>query len=178
MPEGATEGIRRGMYKFQAARAAEGEAARATVRQRGDPRRGAAGAGHARSAVRRRRRRLERDQLQGAATATAATCERWNRLHPGRAGEGAVRHPVPSKDAPGVFVAASDYVKVLPDSIGRWVPRPLVALGTDGFGRSETARPCATSSRSIIGTLSSPRCRRWRVTRRSMPRLRRMPSRP
>jgi pyruvate dehydrogenase E1 component len=42
------------------------------------------------------------------------------------------------KDAPGVFVAASDYVKSLPDSIDRWLPRPLVALGTDGYGRSES----------------------------------------
>jgi len=41
------------------------------------------------------------------------------------------------KDAPGVFVAASDYMKVLPESIAQWLPRPLVALGTDGFGRSE-----------------------------------------
>ena len=41
------------------------------------------------------------------------------------------------KDAPGVFVAASDYMKVLPESIAQWVPRRLVALGTDGFGRSE-----------------------------------------
>src|SRR5262249_28863278 len=40
-------------------------------------------------------------------------------------------------DAPGVFVAASDYVKALPDSIDKWLPRPLVALGTDGYGRSE-----------------------------------------
>ncbi len=36
-----------------------------------------------------------------------------------------------------MFVAASDYLKALPDSIDRWLPRPLVALGTDGFGRSE-----------------------------------------
>ena len=42
------------------------------------------------------------------------------------------------KDAPGVFVAASDYLKVMPDSISRWFPRPLVSLGTDGFGRSES----------------------------------------
>ena len=42
------------------------------------------------------------------------------------------------KDAPGVFVAASDYVKALPDSIDRWLPRPLTTLGTDGFGRSES----------------------------------------
>src|SRR5439155_11363806 len=64
-------------------------------------------------------------------------CERWNMLHPGENG----RVPYVSqclRDAPGVFVAASDYVKALPDSIDRWLPRPLVALGTDGFGRSES----------------------------------------
>ena len=37
----------------------------------------------------------------------------------------------------GVIVAASDYVKVLPDGIDRWLPRRLTSLGTDGFGRSE-----------------------------------------
>ena len=41
------------------------------------------------------------------------------------------------KDAPGVIVAASDYLKVLPDSIDRWMPRRIRSLGTDGFGRSE-----------------------------------------
>ena len=35
------------------------------------------------------------------------------------------------------MVAASDYVKAVPDSIARWCPRKLVSLGTDGFGRSE-----------------------------------------
>ena len=39
---------------------------------------------------------------------------------------------------PGVFVSASDYLKVLPDSIDRWLPKPLQALGTDGFGRSDS----------------------------------------
>ena len=39
--------------------------------------------------------------------------------------------------ADGVLVAASDYMKVLPESIAQWMPRPLVSLGTDGFGRSE-----------------------------------------
>jgi pyruvate dehydrogenase E1 component len=63
-------------------------------------------------------------------------CERWNMLHPGE------KQRVPYvtevlKDAPGVFVAASDYCKVLPDSIERWMPRKMRALGTDGFGRSE-----------------------------------------
>jgi pyruvate dehydrogenase E1 component len=64
-------------------------------------------------------------------------CERWNMLHPSET----PRVPFVTeclKDAPGVFVAASDYMKVLPESIAQWVPRPLVALGTDGFGRSES----------------------------------------
>ena len=63
-------------------------------------------------------------------------CERWDMLHPGVA----PRLPYVTqclKDAPGVFIAASDYVKALPDSIDKWLPRPLAALGTDGFGRSE-----------------------------------------
>jgi pyruvate dehydrogenase E1 component len=37
----------------------------------------------------------------------------------------------------GVIVAASDYVKVLPDAIDRWAGRRITSLGTDGFGRSE-----------------------------------------
>jgi pyruvate dehydrogenase E1 component len=63
--------------------------------------------------------------------------ERWNRLHP------TAKPRVPyvtqvTRSAPGVFVAASDYLKVLPDAVARWLPRKLHALGTDGFGRSET----------------------------------------
>jgi len=38
----------------------------------------------------------------------------------------------------GVFVAASDYMKILADSIRQWVPGPYAVLGTDGFGRSES----------------------------------------
>jgi len=63
-------------------------------------------------------------------------CERWNMLHPGETPK------VPFvtqrlKNTDGVLIAASDYMKVLPESISQWAPRPLVALGTDGFGRSE-----------------------------------------
>ena len=64
-------------------------------------------------------------------------CDRWNRLHPTEA----PRVPYVAqmtKDAPGVFVAASDYLKTLPDAIDRWLPRPLQSLGTDGFGRSDS----------------------------------------
>jgi pyruvate dehydrogenase E1 component len=62
--------------------------------------------------------------------------ERWNLLHP----EEPQRIPFVTLcvgDAPGVFVAASDYVRALPDSISRWFPRRVHSLGTDGFGRSE-----------------------------------------
>jgi pyruvate dehydrogenase E1 component len=63
-------------------------------------------------------------------------CERWNRLHPGE------KPRVPYlteqlKNAPGVLVAASDYLKSLPAMVGQWMPRRLCTLGTDGFGRSE-----------------------------------------
>jgi len=63
--------------------------------------------------------------------------ERHNLLHPGEAKQ------VPYvtqcfENAPGVFVASSDYVKALPDTISKWVPKKLYSLGTDGFGRSET----------------------------------------
>ncbi|MGC2210728.1 MAG: pyruvate dehydrogenase (acetyl-transferring), homodimeric type [Candidatus Korobacteraceae bacterium] len=64
-------------------------------------------------------------------------CERWNMLHPGAP----QREPFVAaqlKDAEGVLVAASDYVKALPESISQWMPRPLIALGTDGYGRSES----------------------------------------
>jgi pyruvate dehydrogenase E1 component len=34
-------------------------------------------------------------------------------------------------------VAATDYLKALPNLVSRWMPRRLASLGTDGFGRSE-----------------------------------------
>jgi len=65
--------------------------------------------------------------------------ERWNMLNPTEQ----PRVPYVSQcleEAPGVFVAVSDYVKALPDSISRWFPKPLLSLGTDGFGRSDSRR--------------------------------------
>jgi len=66
----------------------------------------------------------------------ANDCERWNMLHPGEP----AKIPYVTtmlKGAPGPFIAASDYMKVLPESLAKWVPGQLVSLGTDGFGRSE-----------------------------------------
>ena len=41
------------------------------------------------------------------------------------------------KDTKGVFVAASDYVKAMPQSIAKWIPGSFAVLGTDGYGRSD-----------------------------------------
>ena len=63
--------------------------------------------------------------------------ERWNLLHPSEK----PRIPYISQclaDSQGVLVAASDYLKALPNLISRWTPRRLASLGTDGFGRSES----------------------------------------
>ena len=63
--------------------------------------------------------------------------ERWNRLHPGK--QAKVPYVTKMlKDEEGVFVAASDYVNELSDSISKWFPRKLHSLGTNGFGRSES----------------------------------------
>ena len=66
----------------------------------------------------------------------AIETERWNRLHP----DETPRVPYVAQclaGEQGVFVAASDYLKVLPAMISKWVPRRIATLGTDGFGRSE-----------------------------------------
>ena len=66
----------------------------------------------------------------------ALRVERHNRLHPDETPRTPFVHDA-LKDAKGVFVAASDYMKILPDALARHLPRPMIALGTDGFGRSE-----------------------------------------
>jgi len=63
--------------------------------------------------------------------------ERWNLLHPGEPSRIPYVTQCLGKGARPV-VAASDYVKALPDGIGKWVPGGLTSLGTDGFGRSES----------------------------------------
>ncbi len=74
-------------------------------------------------------------QLRGE----ALECERWNRLHP----EEPPRQPVVSRrleSVDGPIVAATDYMKAVPDQIARWVPGMFVPLGTDGFGRSDSRK--------------------------------------
>jgi pyruvate dehydrogenase E1 component len=68
----------------------------------------------------------------------ALEAERWNRLHPDAK---APRVPYVQTVLPadgGPIVAATDWLKALPDMVSRWLPEYYVSLGTDGFGRSGT----------------------------------------
>ena len=66
----------------------------------------------------------------------ALTVERWNRLHPSQPEKRPyLLHAL--GDAIGPVIAASDYMKVMPDALAPWLGSRLVTLGTDGFGRSD-----------------------------------------
>lgn len=62
--------------------------------------------------------------------------ERWNLRHPDKPSRLSFLQQQLA-DEKGVFVAASDYLKALPASIAKWVPGPMILLGTDGYGRSD-----------------------------------------
>jgi pyruvate dehydrogenase E1 component len=69
----------------------------------------------------------------------ALEVERWNQLHP----ESEARKSYIEKclgDRSGPYVAATDYMKIVPDQIERWVPGRFVSLGTDGYGRSDARK--------------------------------------
>ncbi|MES1210756.1 MAG: pyruvate dehydrogenase (acetyl-transferring), homodimeric type, partial [Acidobacteriota bacterium] len=69
--------------------------------------------------------------------ADALEADRWNLLHP----EEEPRKPYVVSLFEGdqaAIVAVSNYMKLVPDQIARWLPGRFYALGTDGFGRSET----------------------------------------
>jgi pyruvate dehydrogenase E1 component len=135
MPEGSREGILKGLYRF-----------RPTSLPNARARAQLLGSGAILPEVLEAQRILEEQYGVGADVwsvtsynelyRNGSACDRWNLLHPAEP----PRVPYVTSvlaDAPGVFVAASDYVKALPGSIDKWLPRPLHALGTDGFGRSE-----------------------------------------
>lgn len=65
--------------------------------------------------------------------------ERWNLHHPDQKPRACyVRDCL--DDAKGPVVAVSDYLRLHVEQIAPWVPGGLIALGTDGFGRSDTRR--------------------------------------
>jgi pyruvate dehydrogenase E1 component len=135
MPKGVEEGILKGMYKVHAA-----------TNKKAKLRAQLLGSGAILNEVLHAQEILERNygvaadvwsvtSYKGLYTDGIET-ERWNRLHP----DETPRVPYIAQclaEEQGVFVAASDYLKVLPAMISKWVPRRIATLGTDGFGRSE-----------------------------------------
>jgi pyruvate dehydrogenase E1 component len=134
MPQGAREGILKGLYRFRAA-----ENGKAKLKAQ------LFGSGAILNEVVGAQKLLEKYGVAADVWSVTSyqelyrdghACERWNMLHPNET----PRVPYVTtclKDAPGAFVAASDYLKVLPASLARWVPRRIRSLGTDGFGRSD-----------------------------------------
>jgi pyruvate dehydrogenase E1 component len=135
MPEGVKEGIVKGMYKLKSSEL-KNPKCRAQL----------FGSGTILNEVVKAQQILEDYKVSADVWSVtsykelrrdALDIERWNLLHPSEE----PKVPYITKmlmDEEGVFVASSDYVKALPDSISKWIPRPLISLGTDGFGRSES----------------------------------------
>ena len=135
LPDGAADGMLRGMYLFR--KGDEGRRRRVTL----------FGSGSIMQQVLRAQKLLQ-ERFDVAADVWSVTSyqllrndaletDRWNRLHP----DVAPRRPYVAEALRGVagpIVAATDYLKAIPDQIGRWLPEPYVTLGTDGFGRSDT----------------------------------------
>jgi len=135
MPEGVKEGVLKGMYRF---RASENKKLKLHAQLFGS---GAI----LREAL--RAQEILEQKFNVAADVWSVTSykelyreglevERWNLLHAAEK----PRLPYVTQclaDAPGVLVAASDYLKALPNLVAKWMPRRLASLGTDGFGRSD-----------------------------------------
>jgi pyruvate dehydrogenase E1 component len=159
MPEGSAEGILRGIYKFRLA--SNGEA---TVQL--------FGSGPILNEVLRAQKILA-EKFQIAADVWSVTSytelrreaiatERWNRLHPAEPEKKTYIESV-LEGAKGPVVAASDYMKAMPDVLAPWLLLDgkcrLVTLGTDGFGRSDNRehlrRHFEVNAESIVGATIS-----------------------
>jgi pyruvate dehydrogenase E1 component len=134
MPEGAAEGILRGMYRLRESSRGEG------------PRVQLLGSGTILNEVLAAAELLEED-FGVAADVWSVTSftqlrrdgievERWNLLHPL---EDAHRAYVTERlEGRGPVVASTDYIRTFADQIRQWVPARYRVLGTDGFGRSDS----------------------------------------
>jgi pyruvate dehydrogenase E1 component len=135
MPNGAEEGILKGLYKFKAAD--KGKTHKAHIFGSGPLLREAL-----------RAQQILAEQFDVSADIWSATSykllrgdalnnKRWNMLHPLAPQKKSYLESLLQNEE-GVFVAVSDYMKMVPDQIAPWVPGGLTTLGTDGFGRSDT----------------------------------------
>jgi pyruvate dehydrogenase E1 component len=136
MPEGVKEGILKGMYKFKAS-------LKKTLKLKVN----LFGSGTIMNEVLKAQEILEEDFKVSTDVWSVTSykelrrdgldVERWNILHPTEKQKLPYITEILANEE-GVFVAATDYVKELPDSIAKWVPGKLYSLGTNGFGRSDS----------------------------------------
>ncbi len=136
MPDGVQEGILRGMYKLRS-QDVKGSKVRAQL----------FGSGAILNGVLRAQEILA-DRYKIASDVWSVTsytelrreaqeCRRWNMLHPTATPRKSYLETV-IEGVDGPFVSASDYVRAHQEQIAPWLPGGLMALGTDGMGRSET----------------------------------------
>ena len=155
MPEGVTDGILKGLYKFKAG--PEGKKVKAHI----------IGSGPIiNSALRAQEILAERYDVSAdvwSATSykllrmDAIRCQRWNMLHPTETPRKSYVENLLTKEQ-GTFIAVSDNIRTVPDQITPWVPGGLFTLGTDGFGRSDTRTRLrrffgVDTESTVIGTL-------------------------
>ncbi|MGZ8501112.1 MAG: pyruvate dehydrogenase (acetyl-transferring), homodimeric type, partial [Candidatus Binatia bacterium] len=135
MPEGVEEGILKGLYKVKPA--TQGKKYKAHLFGSGPILREAL-----------RAQVVLAEQFDVSADVWSATSykllrgdalrtKRWNMLHPTAVPKKSYLESILEKEE-GVFIAVSDYMKMVPDQIAPWIPGGLTTLGTDGFGRSDT----------------------------------------
>jgi len=142
MPAGAEEGILKGMYRLREGRGTRGEGRG----KKETPQVQLLGSGTILREVLAAAEILDTDWKVAADvwSVTSFTelrrdglgIERWNRLHPDAQPKQTWVEQSLAKTC-GPIVAASDYMRALPDLIRTWVPRKYVVLGTDGYGRSD-----------------------------------------
>ncbi len=135
MPDGVKEGIVKGMYRYKASKKKNAKLTAHLF-----------GSGTIFNEVLKAQEILEEDYKVATDVWSvtsykelrrdALEVERKNLLNPGSKPKESYIQKI-LKNEKGVFVASSDYVKALPDSIAKWFPGKLYSLGTDGFGRSE-----------------------------------------
>ena len=138
MPEGAAQDILKGMYKLESFGAADAAQAAKKVRL--------LGSGTILREVRKAAKRLHEDYgvASDVYSVTSFTelarqgndVARWNLLHPDQPPQRS--HVAECLDGDWPVIAATDYVKAVSDSIRGHFHAPYRALGTDGFGRSDT----------------------------------------
>ena len=138
MPEGAEAGILKGMYKLRALEA-----------EKSGPRVRLLGSGAILREVEAGAELLAKDfgvssEIWSVTSFTelrrdGLEAERWSMLHPEAPPRLSYVEQVLRKGV-GPVVAATDYVKSIPDGVRPYVPARYKVLGTDGFGRSDYRR--------------------------------------